>query len=274
MPVRCFVAGASAWIGNQIRARRRRAAHPISRKGEHANQTLLTFRCYLQRTAARSASDPLNLNQTEKKSGAQSARQMRSPLAPIETRPAERPLGILSGGQIQPEVHEEPLPLLGNEASILIERDEILCRQGIDQRDGKSSSDMIVTGSRNTQSLVSGSDRMMPNRTGDSYDHQGLHRLRDFLRGQSIIAMATLLFDYNETCLGQLGEMATGRLRRHAGRPRELSCREGVSTHQRENDVRPRGIADQGCNLRNGISGCYPAHGPSVASSSRRITRG
>ena len=71
------------------------------------------------------------------------------------------------------------------------------------------------------------------------------HR-RDVGTGQAEVAMPALPRPDDEPGLGELGEMAARRLKRHARRLRQFVHRQGPAVHEGSQNVGSRGIADQG----------------------------
>lgn len=79
--------------------------------------------------------------------------------------------------------------------------------------------------------------------------HDTLKQLADPIVRQREIAMAALLALCQQASRFKFGKMGAGGLQRHAGSRRQFRCRQRPAAHQRCQNVRSRGIADQRADL-------------------------
>src|SRR5260370_11049 len=97
-----------------------------------------------QRAAVTAALDPGEVEAALQHTGADRAGDMRAPLAPVETGPAEHPLRPLPGAELDAEPGEEPRPALGDFAAILGEDDMAAPGQRVGNRDPEPPGDMVI----------------------------------------------------------------------------------------------------------------------------------
>jgi len=170
---------------------------------------------------------------------------MVTPLAPIETRPAESALLSRKGVGIDAKVQEQA-PARGRERQSIGAREQrALFQQAFVDAHADLAGKVVVANSGLSQSRFTRT-RASPNRAGPESDaHQRFEKMRDILIGEPEIPMPSLTLDAHQSRVDQLGEMGADRLLRHARDIGELRRRQRPVRHQCRKNFRPGVVTDE-----------------------------
>ena len=156
------------------------------------------------------------------------AGKMRAPLAPVETRTtqhasppaAPRRHGIDVDAELGQQLHAG----LGHQAAVLRQLDLAFGHHGVRERDPETAGKVVVAGAGGAQRGIARADRELRLRRLRSrrHQHDAFHHLRHRGRGQPMVAMPSLLLDFEQTRHAQARQMGACRLRRDAGDAGEL----------------------------------------------------
>src|SRR5690242_9194450 len=143
------------------------------------------------------------------------ARNMRTPLAPIEAGPtqdASRAPAIARRNRI--DVNADAIKKfdsrIRNQTAIAGQLDVIAHDQRIGERDTETAGKVVVAGPRSTQSRISRTDSKRRSRRVEAgcYLHNAFHHLCHRGRRYAVIAMPALLLDAEKTRHSQTRQMA------------------------------------------------------------------
>src|SRR4029079_16757730 len=101
---------------------------------------------------------------------------------PIETGATEGSGAFAAGVEIEAEVAEEAIPLLGDGGCPLGQDDEFTSAQPIGDSDSESAGQVVVAGARGSERLVARPSRAIAPGSAGGDEHQSLHGLGDFGR--------------------------------------------------------------------------------------------
>ena len=129
-------------------------------------------------------------------------------------------------------------PDRGQLAAILGQYDIATFNHCIRNADSKAPRQMVITSSRGAQRLTASPVRLVV-RGGTCFgNHQdALQHSPDQRRGEPVVAMPALPFHRDQTGIGQLAEVRTGRLRRDACKVGEFTCGKRAAVHQSGEDI-------------------------------------
>jgi len=130
-------------------------------------------------------------------------------------------------------------------AAILIEQNKRLLDQPIGDRDGDAAGHVIVAGARVSERFSAAPEIALPGRAFLRHDHENFQHARDERRGQAEISSSALLFEREQSSVGEFRKMSTRCLRRQAGYLGELRGGQRSAIHQRAKHVGARRIADE-----------------------------
>jgi len=177
------------------------------------------------------------------------AGEVRPPLAPIQAGPAQGALTSARVLQIDAEAVQELDAGLGQRAGLAGEHHVPARLQRVGEPDAEPAGQVVVAGARGAQRLVDLRERARARRRARRHHHDAFEHASDQRARQPVVTVAALAHAFEQPGLGQLGEVAAGRLRRDAGGVGELLGGERAAVHQRAQDVGARRIADRRRNL-------------------------
>ncbi len=169
------------------------------------------------------------------------------PLAPVEAGLADRTARVAEGLRIDLQrLFEEALALRRQFDVVLVLAHELALPQAVEHLHAEVAGEVIVAdpGAAQRRVLRPGAHPQMAGAGGQprkAFQHAGNVGI-----GKPIIAMAALLFLFDQAASLELREMRTRGLRRDAGFLRQFGCGERAAVHQRGQHVGAGGVADEG----------------------------
>jgi hypothetical protein len=195
---------------------------------------------------------PFQFGEAGQDRGAERARKMMTSLAPVEAGPAQRAARMAEriGRDLQ-AIGKETFALGGQFDVLLALTHEALLLHAVEHLHPEIAGEMIVAdpGAAQRRVLWSGSH---PHVAGagrealEAFEYGG-----DIGVAEAIIAVAALLFLFDQPSGLELGKVRTRGLRRDARLVGELAGGQRATGHQRRQHVGARGVANQGCDHRD-----------------------
>jgi len=211
------------WIAALIRVAPRRDTAALRRYSEDLAKSAATPWGNDDRATLAHALNPAEIEASLGQRGTNAAAEVWASFCPVKTRTAENAAVAARCCKIDAEFAKEHDTTVGHLAAVIGKSNIPALAECVAEPNAEPAGEMVVAGPRRSHCIVQLRSRPITRRRvgdncHDAFQHLGDPRCRD-----AGIAVATLLDTGDESTLGELAEMSTRRLRRHARGMHELA---------------------------------------------------